>query len=283
MGKYGLLLGCFVLFSSVFGFVHWMKRYEVKVTTEPVLMAKRYIPAHTVITEEMLYMEQIDSRLKNTNAIHDPKFLIGKETSIPIGTNEQLVNWKIDERRLIPNPGESYFTFKTDAISSVSNMVRRGDYVPIWLEVDESTLQSWSAADNQGSVPGALLVIDQAKVAYVKDAQGQEVVDQGSNKVEQFFYGKSDHYDQVDHEQFRAIASADTVSVTYILTDRQYERLVRAQRFGKLKMGLSWQFQTILDQKRHVTAMNERNDYDFEFWVKKAGLSSIKEEEVTNP
>jgi hypothetical protein len=268
MGKYGFILGCILLFSSVFGFVHWMKQYESEVTTTPVLMAKKYIPAHTVITSDMLYVQSIDSRLKNTNAFHDAKLVVGKETAIPIGTNEQFVRWKIDERNLLPNRGESYFTFKSDAISTVANMIRRGDYVQIWLEVDSSVMKSEFSEHNQTQIPGALLVIDQAKVAYVKDAQGQEVTDKEPVRVDPFFYGKKDVHDRKDHDQSRTNATGDIVSITYIFTEQQYERIIRAQRFGKLKMGLSWQFQTELDHATtSATVLKRDSEYDFEIWM----------------
>jgi hypothetical protein len=277
LGRYGLLLGCLLLLASIFGFVQWMKTYEVKVTTAPALMAKQYIPAFTVIKEDMVYIEPIDIRLKNDNAIHDPTLLIGKTTSIPIGTNEQFVKWKVDRRNLFPKPGESYFTFKADAISSVGNMVRRGDTVEIWLEINEATLQQWKDKEPRQQVPAAMHVIEDAVVAYVKDGQGNEVIDQTGSQVEPFFFGKNDIRDQADHEQFRKTASADTVSVTYILTNEQYERIVRAARYGNLKMGLSWSFETETFQGK-ASSVSAPLEFQFQYWIERIEGSLILQE-----
>lgn len=175
-----------MLFASVFGFMQWMKGYEAETTTETVILAKKYIPAHTVITSEMFYFQDIDRRLKNPRAIHEPKKLIGMVTSIPIGTNEQFLPWKMDARDLYPNDGESYFTFKTDAITSVGNMIRRGDRVQIWLEANNS-VGLWKEEGLELPTPSAFLVLSDAKVAYVKDADGNEVKDINNERVEQFF------------------------------------------------------------------------------------------------
>lgn len=274
MGKYGFIGGCVLLFVSVFGFIQWMSSYETTVSTTPVLMARKYIPAHTKITEEMVVVQSVDARLKNVEAIHDPTKVIGKETLIPMGTNEQFVPWKLEERNLYPNPGQNYFTFKMGVVSSVGNMIRRGDIVRIWLEMEDSVATEWRGLIGEEDLPAAMVVIGNAKVAYVKDAQGNEVVDQG-NSFSGPFAGVQSLSDSTDQESDRMTASADTVLVTYILSDAEYERLVRADRFGELKMSLPWHMITSLDQKN---GQKGASVYDFESWFTKliAAKKSLK-------
>lgn len=262
MGRWGLLIGIALVLGSAFGFIQWMKGVEVEATTAPVLMAKRYIPAHTIITEEMIEMRIIDENLKNAEALQSVDSVVGKETAVPLGTGEQFIDWKLDTRSLIPNPGENLFTFPTDAIASVDNMVRRGDIVSIWVEVEPSVLDQLQKTAAIGEiVPASMVVLPNARVAYVKNAQGGEVVDQPADiRVKQIITGSPIQRDAQEHDQFRMNPTSTAATVTYILTDAQYQLLVGAQRLGKLKMGLFWPFQTKNDSSLVKSVDDKSND-----------------------
>lgn len=249
-------------------------RFCEKSITVPVLMAAKYIPAHTTVTMEHIYVAQLDSRLRNEKAIHDPALVIGKETAIPIGQDEQFATWKLDENQLFPNPHESFFTFQADTISTVGNLVRRGDVVQIWLEVDSIALQSETGQTDNMDHPSVLLVIPDAKVAYVKDAQGNEVVDEEEIKVDRLLYQNGTVNDNsANNEKFRKSASAETSFITYILTREQYEQIVLAQRYGRLKMGLQWPFRTQMDPIERLNAAGisagAGDRYSFSNWFAK--------------
>jgi hypothetical protein len=267
MGKYSLLLGCLFLLASVYGYIHWMKTYEEEVTTTAILIAKQYIPAHTKIEGDMIEVVHLDFRLKRDDAWQRLEDVIGKETAIPIGTGEQFIKWKMDILKVAPNPGEQLFTFKTDSIAAVSNMIRRGDEVQIWLELDPNLLRSEWPHVKTSLLPGAMKVLTGVKIAYVRDAQGQEVVnkDRGLPSI----IVSQSPADQIIHEQQRSEATGDIVSVTYVLTEMDYEKLLRAQRYGRLKMGFSYTFKEQIHAQGNETKLT--HPLSFDYWMEFIG------------
>jgi hypothetical protein len=66
--------------------------------------------------------------------------IIGKETAISLGTNEPILRWKINQFQLLPTQGQYTFQIPTEYIRSISNGIRAGDRVRIYItsELGES-------------------------------------------------------------------------------------------------------------------------------------------------
>ena len=63
------------------------------------------------------------------------------EVVVPLGENEPLLGWKVDKFRLLPSRTQSTFQIPRDYVLSVSNGIRAGDKVMLYLsgEAVEST------------------------------------------------------------------------------------------------------------------------------------------------
>lgn len=223
------LLGCLLMAGSVAGYWQFMKHTEQQVATMETVKPVRMLHSGEVIEASMLRKAVIPVAAHHPEAVTDAGSLIGQTVLVPIADSEELVLWKLSERRLVPKEGERYFSFKTDAAANVGNMVRKGDRVDVWVEFEAPKLIR-TASGAVWSV-GAVKVIEQLPVTGVKTPEGPEVTD--GTAVESVVQSNRQ---QLQHT--RSKPSGKPELNTYLMNDEVYEAYVLGNIAGKIKLAL---------------------------------------------
>lgn len=254
-----VIIGACIVIGSAIGFSKYMKSYELDVTMMNTIKPVRMIQPNELITREMLRIVPISTVQHMQNAVVDMDKIIGMRAIIPIGETEEILSWKIGEDHLYPDENEQYLGFKASIIDTVINMVRRGDKVDVWVEyaspkiynpagqeVDQSQLSrvlsenpnittslpvGWTKVYNK-------LLVQGLTVAYVKDQEGREVVDNSLTSSLGIESLSALQRDSKNMEFYRQNASAFSAYITFIINPEQYSLVAEGQKEGIIKLGL---------------------------------------------
>jgi hypothetical protein len=142
--------------------VYWLliKQVELQKTVQ-VIAPKTLIPAGTLIQADMLEYKQVLVGAYEADMMTELVDVVGTEPYIPLGSKEPILRWKLDKLRLMPGPDQSTFQIPREYILSLSNGIRAGDRVRIYV----------SGADGESR----RLLTDDITVASVKSANNVEV------------------------------------------------------------------------------------------------------------
>ncbi|PYI51616.1 SAF domain-containing protein [Paenibacillus flagellatus] len=114
-----------------------LKQVELQQTVN-VVVPKDFIRAGTMIEADMLTYKPVLLGSFEDNMFTDVSLVTGLESVVPLGTNEPVLHWKVDKLHLLPSQLESTFQIPKDYILSVSNGIRAGDRVKLYLSGAES-------------------------------------------------------------------------------------------------------------------------------------------------
>lgn len=98
-----------------------------------VVAAVGFIPAGERLTADMLEMRMISKASYSSEMLQDMSEVIGMEAVVPLGSSEPLLRWKVDRYRLLPGRTQSTFQIPRDYVLSVSNGIRAGDKVILYM------------------------------------------------------------------------------------------------------------------------------------------------------
>lgn len=127
-----------------------------------VVVPKEFIAAGQFISSDMLEYKRI------LKASYDPRMttsfdkVVGLEAVIPLSEDEPVLKWKLDQYRLMPNVKQATFQIPRDYILSITNEIRAGDQVKLFIS-------------SQGV--SKLLFSESITVASVKSSANIEVTD----------------------------------------------------------------------------------------------------------
>jgi Flp pilus assembly protein CpaB len=133
---FAYLMGLLMISSSLYFYYQFTNGYQIEVTTMRTLKPLRPLQAGDVITNDNVQSMLIPVSAHDPNAITDIEAIRGKKLKVPLSTAEEFIAWKLADVILAPNSDQRYYAFKTDALQNVSNMVRRGDRVDVWVEFE---------------------------------------------------------------------------------------------------------------------------------------------------
>jgi hypothetical protein len=122
--------------------VYMLQLRQVKFQeTVTVVVPKQFVQAGERLTSDMLSLKQISKASYVPDMLIDAKEAAGMEAVVPLGSGEPLLKWKVDKFRLLPSRTQSTFQIPRDYVLSVSNGIRAGDKVMLYLsgEAVEST------------------------------------------------------------------------------------------------------------------------------------------------
>ncbi|MBJ6361526.1 SAF domain-containing protein [Paenibacillus sp. GCM10012307] len=139
-----------------------VRQIDLQETVE-VIVPSRFIATGERITGDMLSVKKMTKASYGEEMIIDPALVIGRETAVPLGLGEPVLGWKISPYRLLPARDQATFQIPKGYILSVSNGIRAGDRVIVYLSGQE-----------QGSLR---LFRELVTVASVKNSGNQEVDD----------------------------------------------------------------------------------------------------------
>ena len=97
-----------------------------------VVIPGQFIEAGQMIKEEQLQMLSIPISLATAEMVFNKADVIGQEAIVPLGSEEPVLQWKLNRYALHPNEHEATFQIPKDYIKSVSNGIRAGDAVWIY-------------------------------------------------------------------------------------------------------------------------------------------------------
>jgi hypothetical protein len=126
------------------------------------VVPKAFIRSGAMITEDMVELKPLYKGAYNERMVTRLEEVVGKETLVPLGSQEPVLDWKIDKFHLLPSPKQSTFQIPKDYILSLSNGIRAGDYVRIYISGKDGSFR---------------LLAGEIMVASVKSAANVEVDD----------------------------------------------------------------------------------------------------------
>lgn len=220
------LLGVVLMAVSVYGYIRFMQDLEHDRNTMLTLKPVRTLLSGEVIEAGMLRRVEIPGTAHRDDAIVDVTSLSGRVVVVPIGKDEELTGWKLSPGRVVPLPDERYYSFKTDAVANVNNMVRKGDRVDVWMEWKHPDPNRAAAMDT-----AAIKVIAGLPVSAVKSAEGIEVEDRVTLEA-------AIATDAAMLSQARSKPGGLPALNTYIMADEVYQAYAAAAATGTIRLAL---------------------------------------------
>lgn len=114
-----------------------LKQIELQETVE-IIVPTRFVATGEQLTADMLTTKWIARASYEPEMIVSAADVVSLETSIPMGQGEPILSWKISPYRLMPKRDESTFQIPRDYVLSVSNGIRAGDQVVLYVSSEES-------------------------------------------------------------------------------------------------------------------------------------------------
>jgi len=123
--------------ALVYG-VYWLQLRQVELQkTVDVVVPKDFIPAGSTLTRDLLEYKPIYAGALQSGMIREMAEAVGQETMVPLGSGEPLLVWKLDRLHLLPDKEHSTFQIPKEYLLSVSNGIRAGDEVRIYVSDPE--------------------------------------------------------------------------------------------------------------------------------------------------
>jgi Flp pilus assembly protein CpaB len=215
--------------ASVYGYRVMARQIDRESTMMDTVKPVRLLQSGEIIERGMLRMVPIPKSAHQPDAELAVSELIGRTVIVPIADHEELSVWKLARTDIVPAPDERYVSFKTDAVTNVNNMIRRGDRVDVWVEFD--TPKAVKSEAGAAWTVGAVKIIENVKVAGVKTAEGIEVFDNVSlDAVLQS--------SQTQLQNARSKPNGKPELNTYIMDDVLQEAYSLGMLGGKIKLTL---------------------------------------------
>lgn len=142
--------------------VYWVQLKQVKLQeTAGVVVPRQFVPTGATLAADALEIKYLPRGAVTDEMVIDPAEVIGLEAVAPLGAGEPLLRWKLDRYRLLPVAGEATFQIPREYIKSISNGIRAGDRVIVYVSDTE--------ASSRRLFPRPIIV------AGVKSAANQEI------------------------------------------------------------------------------------------------------------
>jgi hypothetical protein len=126
-------LACLLVYG-----VHLLQKKQLELQQMVhVVVPKDFIKAGTLITADLIELKPIFAAAFDERMYTNLRQVVNQETLIPIGKGEPIVNWKIDKFNLLPNQAQATFQIPKKYILSISNGIRAGDKVRIYVSSEE--------------------------------------------------------------------------------------------------------------------------------------------------
>jgi hypothetical protein len=231
-------IGLLMIFFSLYFYFQFTKHYQAKVTTMRTLKPLKPLQVGDIVTNDNVQSVLIPIAAHDPNALTELDTIRGKKVKVPLSTGEEFVAWKLSDAILAPNSGQRYYSFKTDALQNVSNRVRRGDRVDVWIEFDTPRRFIDSMGEKQWI--GSVKLLENLLVADVKSAEGAEIIDanEGGGTFSAIGVGIANNQ-APDMNRIRDKPNAKPEINTYIMSEAEYNVYVIGTLSGKIKLSLT--------------------------------------------
>jgi hypothetical protein len=211
------LISALVAGFMVYGvYILLLKQVEWQQTVR-VVVPKELIPAGTLIEAGMLEYKLVLAGAFEPGMMSDMDMVVGAEPYIPLGSKEPILSWKLDRLRLAPKQNQATFQIPKDYILSISNGIRAGDQVSIYV----------SGADGLSQK----LFPTHITVASVKSASNVEVDHPVQTNFSYALQG-----DQYNMYASRRNANGSIDQINLNLTEEQWLQIDKACKDKKSKL-----------------------------------------------
>ncbi|RED56732.1 SAF domain-containing protein [Cohnella lupini] len=207
-----------------------LRQIQLQETTE-VVVPKLFVSVGTKLTSDHLKIVTLPRSAITSEMITDLEEAIGLETSVPLGGDEPLLRWKVDKYRLLPGAGQSTFQIPREYVKSVSNGIRAGDEVVVYLSDDSTASRK--------------LYTDSIRVAGVKTAANLEIDNPKNPNLLSMASG-----DKEGMYASRRDANGTIDSINLNLTEEQWLMLDSACKGGSAKLVIAFQASSIKEGER---------------------------------
>ncbi|MBO7747846.1 flagellar biosynthesis protein FlgA [Paenibacillus sp. MWE-103] len=174
--------------------VYMLQLRQVKFQeTVNVVVPLRFVAAGERLAPDMLGQKQIAKASFTDDMAMSRDELAGMEVVVPLGANEPLLRWKVDKFRLLPSQSQSTFGIPRDYVLSVSNGIRAGDKVMVYV--------SGEAAGSERLFPEAVTVasVKTAGNVEIDDADNSSLLSMASGDKEAMYASRRDANGMIDY------------------------------------------------------------------------------------
>ncbi|RKP45812.1 flagellar biosynthesis protein FlgA [Cohnella endophytica] len=199
--------------------------------TEEVVVAKQFVETGTKLRPEHLTKLALPRSAISPGMMTELSEAVGMETSVPLGSNEPLLRWKVDKYRLLPHEGQSTFQIPREYVKSISNGIRAGDEVVVYLSDAGTTSRR--------------LFEDPIRVAGVKTAANLEI---DNPKNPNLLSMASDDKEAMYASRRDANGTIDTINLN--LSEEQWLSLDSACKGGTAKLIVAFRASSIKEDER---------------------------------
>jgi hypothetical protein len=207
-----------------------LKQIQFQETVD-VVVPKHFIETGTQLGPEHLQIVSLPRSALSPEMMTNLSEAIGLENSVPLGGGEPLLRWKVDRYRLLPHSGQSTFQIPREYVKSVSNGIRAGDEVTVYLS-DEATASR-------------KLYPDAIRVAGVKTAANLEIDNPKNPNLLSMANG-----DKEGMYASRRDANGTIDSINLNLTEAQWLALDSACKGGTAKLIIAFQASSIKEDEQ---------------------------------
>ncbi|MBB6638477.1 Flp pilus assembly protein CpaB [Cohnella thailandensis] len=207
--------------------IYWLQIRQIREEEMvKVVVPKQFIPAGTILEEGMLSTISLAKASVQEGMLTRIGEASGLQAVAPLGAEEPLLAWKVERFPLLPRPGEATFQIPRNYVKSVSNGIRAGDRVGVYLSSDKE--------------PSRRLYAEAVVVAAVKTAANTEIESPENSSLESLTSG-----DKEKMYASRRDANGTIDSVNLNLTERQWLELDAACKDGSSKVVIAYEASAI--------------------------------------
>ncbi|MFC5530855.1 SAF domain-containing protein [Cohnella yongneupensis] len=209
--------------------VYLLQLKQIKLEeTVKVVVPKRFVPVGTILTADDLKTISLPRGAVGAQTVTSVAEAVGMEAAVPLGGEEPLLSWKLDKYRLLPQADEATFQIPRAYVKSISNGIRAGDEVLVYLS-GESEL-----------APSHRLFEGEIVVAAVKTAANLEIDDPKNPNLLSMAQG-----DKESMYASRRDANGAIDSINLNLTESEWLTLDTVCKGGTAKLIIAFQASSI--------------------------------------
>jgi hypothetical protein len=178
------VLSCLLVYG-----VYTLQLKQVKIQkTVYVVSPKQFIDAGVMITEDLIEYKPILAASYDSQMFTEKEEVIGQETGLALGQSEPILEWKLNKFNLMPNKNQSTFQIPKSYILSISNGIRAGDRVRIYI----SGSQEKGGSRKLFSEEVVVASVKSASNVEVEDPQHSSIISMANGDMEKLYASRRD-------------------------------------------------------------------------------------------
>lgn len=129
IGAVAAVISCLLVYGV---YMLQIKQVELQKTVN-VAVPKEFIKAGTMITAQLIELKPVFIAAYDERMFTSIEDVIHQEALVPLGKGEVILDWKVNKYNLLPNKEQATFQIPKEYILSLSNGIRAGDQVRIYI------------------------------------------------------------------------------------------------------------------------------------------------------